>query len=205
MNPSTEPRPSIVHGAFFRIPACLVVCLGLLFGMCRILGAEEPIFQRFNQEVARHRDLTNGLPAGPVQLIEIGPDGSPQVFVSNRWWRFTRDRWEWMFGVPESGADAFQFPDGNGAGVKVPVPGKDVRQLLRRGEIQYVVTSNEVVRVDASGSTPTGWASAPGTSQPQQLAVSPEGELWLASTSGLFHRTKSGWEPFQAPDRKSVV
>ncbi len=205
MNASSESRPSILPGTGFRFPERLLVCLGFLLGMVQVLGAEEPIPQRFNQEVARHRELTNGLPAGPVQLIEIGPDGSPQVFVSHRWWRFTRDRWEWMFGVPESGPDVFQFPDGNGAGVRVPIPGKEVRQLLRRGDIQYVVTSTEVLRVDASGATPTGWASAPGTSQPQQLAVSPEGELWLGSATGLFRRTAAGWEPFRAADSQGRI
>ena len=170
--------------------------LGSLMVAVSLAGAEKRIPQQFLQEMAHHHVRTNGLPPGPVQLVEVGPDSSPRAYVAGRWWRYGTDRWEWMFGVPEAPVGEFLFPDAGGGPLRLAVPASEVRQIVRRGDTNYVLTASSVWVVTANGATSLTVPQA----TLNQLALSSQGQLWLASSAGLHRWVGSSWEQVRASD-----
>lgn len=150
----------------------------------------EPIPQRFVQETAHRYSTNQGLPAGPVALIELASDGSPRCFAEGRWYVLSEQRWSPLEAVAPCAADEFRFLDDGGQAVRVGVPWKAVRQLLRDGPRQFLATEREILQVTGERSEPLPW---PITSQIHQLALAPDRALWVASSDGILVRTADGW------------
>lgn len=153
--------------------------------------AISPIPQKFRQEIARHHEPLPGAPSGPIQLIDIGNGGVVRVFTGGKWFKKADTRWEAEPGLDPTGADEFRMADSTGAGVTVKVPWASVRQVLRRGTVQWVVTESDPVEVRPG--RPARWMGWPSRMRIQQAAVAPDGRLWVASSGGVFEQRAEGW------------
>ncbi|HAB17065.1 MAG TPA: hypothetical protein DCE44_11515 [Verrucomicrobiales bacterium] len=163
-----------------------------------VLGATfTPVSQSFVQEIAHHFDRTNGLPAGPIQLIEVTTAGQPRAFTEGRWWKLADDVWSALPEVPASADSEFQFPGEDGRAQRATIPWRDVIQLIRFGATNYLVTAADPFQFSGGVLTTLNW---PSRYEVRQLAVSSSGELWLASAAGLHRRTDRGWEPVRIAD-----
>ena len=152
--------------------------------------------QQFQQEIAHHRELTNGLPVGPVQLLELEPNGNPSVFVNGTWFTRRQERWE-PLSTNDWKSDRFTVPEGVGVKI-VDLPARSVIQLLRFGSTNYVVTDRDLYAVVQGSVQSLQW---PSRYEVYQLAVAPDGILYLASAAGLHRRTlTSAWEPVRVAD-----
>jgi len=176
--------------------------VGLLSVLVPGAVAVTPIPQRFTQEIAHHHTRTNPLPAGGIQLVEVTPEGAPRILAGGRWWNFTGEQWAPLPGFPESGPGEFHFPDAAGRPVRVPLSGAEVKQIVRFGSTNYLVTAQDPYRQTAAGFTSLNW---PSRFAVNQLAVAPTGEPWLASAAGLHRLTERGWEPIRAADGNGRV
>jgi hypothetical protein len=169
-----------------------LLLVGFVLGLQKV-HALTPIPQKFRQEVARHHDAAPGLPAGPVQLVDVTGDGVVRVFAGGRWYRKGEARWEVETALDPAGSGEFRLLDGSGKVVTVKVPWSGVRQVLRRGAVQWVVTSADPVEIRV-GQEPK-WMGWPSRLLIHQAAVAPDGRLWVASSGGLFQQVEGGWRP----------
>ncbi len=137
-----------------------------------------PSPQKFSQEVALHRTLTNGLPPGVIQWVAIGEDRSPRIAAAGGWLRWDADRW---------------VATANDA----PTPTADVVQSLRVGRTNFVLTARELFVIANGAAKPLG---APSGAQLRQVAIAPDGAPHLASSAGLHRLGEKGWEPLRVAD-----
>jgi hypothetical protein len=79
----------------------------------------------------------------------------------------------------------------------VPLPWRDVRQILRTDDITYLATPADPFIVANGKLSSLNW---PSRFRVQQIAVSAEGGLFLASDAGLFERTPNGWQQMEILD-----
>ena len=86
-----------------------------------------PIAQRFIQEIARHRDVTNGLPSGPVTLVETADGGRVRVFAAGRWQERTGTEWRERSDLTAADDGPFRFDDGRGGGHRLDETEHEVR------------------------------------------------------------------------------
>ena len=126
----------------------LVRLFSILVALSCVTAAADaiPAPQSFRQEMAHHREWTNGLPEGPVQFVEIAPDGTPWVFSSGTWFNYRHERWE-RLGETTKKSDRFVLPDLGGHPLELNVPAQDVIQLLRNGATNYVATKRDLLVV----------------------------------------------------------
>jgi hypothetical protein len=158
-----------------------LVCLA--FSACLFLAASE-FPQTFDQEVSRHfKELQ------PVQLIDVNRD-VVRVFQEG-WKEFTGDGW-----VAASGNSA-SFLDALGNPVFLSGPLEGVKQLLRSGRTNYLITAAGIFEVAPGRTNPI---IAPEGQDVNQAALSPEGKLMLASSGGLFERHSNGWRKISVND-----
>lgn len=170
-------------------------------GLSTILGvflvaAVTPIPQAFIQEIPQHASSIHRL-TGTIQLVEVLSDGTVQVYSGGMWWRREKERWDKLASIPVGTEERFHFPDLAGRALQIPVPAREVRQLFRFGTTNYLITARQLITV-----SPAGLRSIeiPESGQARQLAVSPQGELWLASTVGLHRWTGVAWEASRVTD-----
>lgn len=133
--------------------------------------------QEFRQEIARHRELTNGLP-GKVKLVMV-VDGKARALVGGQWLGHVGEGWKEVPGV--------NLPDGYDEAI----------QMLAMGKTYHVATARDVFSVVDGVVTSLGW---PSRIRVNQLAVGPDGVVYLASAAGLHRRADRGWEPLRVAD-----
>lgn len=161
-------------------------------------AAVTPIPQRFQQEVARHRTLTNGLPTVPIQIVDIGPAETVRSFAGGHWFVLRSGSWSPDPDFDPAAAEEFRFPGSDGKPRTVKTPWKAVRQLIRRGARMWVITATEAIEVEFDKAP--RWLGWPSRWTIQQAAVHPLGRLWIASNAGLFEQDERNWKPVPVLD-----
>jgi hypothetical protein len=165
------------------------------FCLCSGVAAADvlPAKQIFQQERARHFSEADGFPGGPVQLLDVMLDGRVRAFAGV-WHEFTGEKWKAALGRQ---TDDFEFSDAEGKPVLVKARRGEVKQLLRFGATNFLATTKEVYSV-AGGRTQL--LALPEGQKVNQLAVSRDGKLFLASSGGLFEREADGWRQVRIAD-----
>src|SRR5262249_46466972 len=150
----------------------------------------------FRQEVAHRFTGADGLPTSAVQLIECAPDGVTRAFISGDCYQFRDGHWEVALRSPSE--QNFVFPNSKGDRIEVPVPWRDVRQLLRYGATNFLTTTTNVFAVVDGKLSSLQW---PGKFLPiNQIALAPDGVLHVASGGGLFRQSARGWDAVEVGD-----
>ena len=72
----------------------------------------------------------------------------------------------------------------------VPAPWRSVRQLICGAGTNYLATADDAFLVVDGKLSSLAW---PGRSAVNQIALAPDGALWLASNAGLFRRAGKDW------------
>ncbi len=156
-----------------------------------------PIPDRFNQEFAHRFTLADGLPTLDIQLIDLVPGHPPRVLAAGHWLELRASRWEVLSQFDHPASDQFVLADSQGKAIAVAVPGKEVRQILRRGGQLYLVTADEPFRVTNGRAESLGWDRR---NQIRQVAIAPDGSLVVASSNGLFQQSDGLWSILDARD-----
>ncbi|MFM7100943.1 MAG: hypothetical protein ACKO3N_07205, partial [Verrucomicrobiota bacterium] len=171
----------------------LAVLAGSLGWSMLHAAAWQPIPQAFKQEVARHRESTNGIPGGPVQLMDVPAPGQVVAFVGGRWYAAdpAGERWTVNPAWDPAAPGEFRVPPPSGRARSVAVPWAEVRKVLRGGIRAWVASADRLTEVSPD-SEPRPVALPPGAGI-RQVALSPAGRLWIAASSGLWEQTESGW------------
>lgn len=157
-----------------------------------VLAAEfTPGPQAFRQEVVGRFTTAQGLAADDVQLLDFGPDGKPRAFAGGKWSELRDAKWSELPALTPKSEREFVFADGDGSPVTVALPWASVQQLVRAGAATWLVTAADPFLVREGRMASQGW---PSQWRVNQLAVAPDGEVWLASSGGLFRRGVEGWE-----------
>jgi hypothetical protein len=174
---------------------------GAAFGLtlCASLAADfTPAAQQFQQEVAQHFAERDGAPTGPVQLVDCAPSGTNRVFAAGQWYEFGNGRWNLNAGLRPQNDSRFVFAGRQGQPLEAPIPWREVRQILRAGATNWVVSSHLCVTVREGGD---------GVSLPWperlligQIAISPRGVLHAASSDGLLAFDGTQWQPVEVRD-----
>jgi hypothetical protein len=197
----TQPRstPRLWKRCLFRkgVPVRWSPAL-LLWLLCSRADCAEfkPAEQRFRQQVSVRFSEEQGLPRGPVQLIQIGKGGRVLVFTGGRWYALAGQRWELAISV-KARDDEFAFIDESRGTAVVRVPGREVRQIIRNGLTTFVTTRGAIFQVK-DGKTTT--ISGPNGRSINQLAYDSSEGLLVASSDGLFYWNGSEWERRSALD-----
>ncbi len=175
-------------------PTLLLICASV------VKAADfSPGPQHFRQEIARTFTLKDGLPAEQIQLIDCGADGVCRVIAGGRWFEFRQERWQAEANVVPPADQHFVVPGANGQRIDVPVPRGEVRQLLRRAATSYVASGSGLWAVASGKSTSLNW---PAALKLNQAALSPEGDLIVASSGGLMQYKAKRWESIVITDNE---
>jgi hypothetical protein len=166
---------------------------------CAGLGADfTPAGQQFQQEAAQHFTARDGAPTGPVQLVECSPSGTNRVFAAGQWDEYQSGHWNLNAELRQRDDSRFVFAGQRGQLLEAAVPWSEVRQILRAGTTNWVVTSHRCLAVLESGE---------GVSLPwperlliRQIAISPRGVLHAASSEGLLAFNGNSWQPMEILD-----
>ena len=173
-----------------RLPCRSLLTLGLLTVALHAAGFT-PAPQQFRQEIAQRFTTAEGLPANDVQLVDLAAEGTPRAFAGGRWSELREGKWQELPALtPKSGRE-FVFVDAGGAPVTVPLPWAGVKQVVHAGADTWLVTAADPFLVRGGQMTSQGW---PSKWRVHQLAVGPDGSVFLASSGGLFRRVAAGWE-----------
>src|SRR5262249_17459562 len=81
----------------------------------------------------------------------------------------------------------FIFPDLNGQPVEANVPWKSIRQVIRWGTTNFLVTGDNLFAIVNRKPLSLGW-----TGRVNQVAISPIGVPYIAATGGLFQQRQQG-------------
>jgi hypothetical protein len=164
-------------------------------------GDNIPASQKFRQEVAIRFSSQEGLPPGAVQLVQSGHKEQATAFVGGHWYALSNGRWKVQPEVKPVTEGEFVFYDGTGQQVRVGIPWREVRQIVSAGQATYVVTVGSIVRVGKTQVEPLRWSAKSSRGRSiNQLAVSSGGELYVASSDGLFHWANEDWERLEILD-----
>jgi len=174
--------------------------LALALGLTSLVAhaAVTPIPQRFKQEVALHRSITNGLPTGPIQLVDSGPADTVRALINGHWYARRNGSWsaDPSFDPPSDAEFAFAGSDGKPRTVKTPWAG--VRQFIRRGSKIWIITANAPIEV--AFDQPPRWLGWPAKWTIHNAAVNSLGRLWIASNAGLHEQDERNWIPVPIVD-----
>jgi hypothetical protein len=167
--------------------------------LCASLAADfTPAAQQFQQEVAQHFTERDGAPTGPVQLVECTPSGTDRVFAAGQWHEFRNGRWSLNAGLKPQNDSRFVFADQQGQPLEATIPWREVRQILRAGATNWVVSPHLCLAVREGGdSVSLTW---PERLLVRQMARSPRGVLHAASSDGLLAFNGTRWQPVEVRD-----
>ena len=140
---------------------------------------------------------SDGLPPQSVQLIECLKDGVVRAFATGRWYALHEGGWSAESALAASDERQFSFADASGRRIDVPIPWREVRQLLRFGATNFV-SGVEPWQVIQDKPILLRWERSMG--QVNQIAISPDGQLHVASSGGLFRQSAGGWERIEIVD-----
>jgi hypothetical protein len=157
-----------------------------------------PAAQQFQQEVAQHFTERDGAPTGPVQLIECAPNGVNRVFATGQWYEFRDGHWNLNTALKQQDENRFVFAGQQGQPLEAKIPWHEVRQILRDGDTNWVVSPHLILMMrgtDATVSLP--W---PERVLMRQVALSPGGILHAASSDGLVFWNGRAWQPVEVLD-----
>jgi hypothetical protein len=158
-----------------------------------------PAPQHFHQETATRFTAGDGLPAGPVQLIDIDPNGTVRAFAVGEWFERRNGRWTKDTSLSSGSAAEFVLP-GSKEATHLPIPWADVRQIVRQGTTTFLATPADPLVVSDGKLSTLLW---PSRYRVNQIALAQDGRLWLASSAGLFRQADQrdqGWEPVRPLD-----
>ena len=177
-------------------PAYLTLTSSCLIGWTA-LAAGWPAPQAFEQEVAAQFHAADGLPDGAIQLIDVEWGGAVRAFGGGRWSEWRVNAWQPLPEWNSSTADSFTLAGPGGDPVLISVPWAEVRQILRAGDRVWLATAADPYEVVNGKAESLGW---PSRYRVHQIAASPEGSLWVASSAGLFQQVDNGWAPVRIHD-----
>ncbi|MBL9134939.1 MAG: hypothetical protein JNK85_03680 [Verrucomicrobiales bacterium] len=151
----------------------------------------------FPQEVTRRVKLPDAEAATRSQLIDVSDAKAPRVFAGGRWWRIQDGKGEEIPALKPASAEEFTFPGTDGRPIRVPVPWGEVRQWIPGPAVHWIATRKDPWRVVDGRAETVGW---PSRWEVRQVAVAPDGTLWVASSGGLFRQVAGGWQPVDVKD-----
>jgi hypothetical protein len=156
-----------------------------------------PAPQHFRQEMARRFSDKDGLPQGPVQLIECSSTGSKRAFISGRWYEFLEGQWRVQANLTPANSDGFAFEDGFGREVRVGIPWREIRQVIHQGKFSFLATATKLFRVEDGKVVALAW---PQGRTVNQMGLDPAGVLHVASAEGLFRQERDHWQRIEIQD-----
>jgi hypothetical protein len=178
---------SLLGGAVF----CLTVCAS-------VAADFTPAAQQFQQEVADHFTDRDGAPTGPVQLVDCAPGGAIRVFAAGQWYEFGAGHWSLNAALRQQNESRFLFAGQQGQPLEAAIPWREVRQILRAGTTNWVVSSHLCFSVrEGDDSVLLPW---PEHMVIRQMALSPRGILHAASSDGLVAWNGSAWQAVAVRD-----
>ncbi|HTH49388.1 MAG TPA: hypothetical protein VMB21_17860 [Candidatus Limnocylindria bacterium] len=166
----------------------------LLLPLCALtLRAAEsaPAPQQFLQEVTRRYGTAQGLPANDVQLLDLAADGTPRAFAGGKWSELRDGKWSELAALAPKSEREFVFADVSSVPVTAALPWASVKQIVRAGAATWLVTAVEPLLVREGKPVAQDWS---GKGRVNQLAMGPDGAVWVASGAGLFRLGPKGWE-----------
>ena len=173
-----------------------VLCL--LAAVLGRAGEFTPAPQAFRQEVASRFGEADGLPRGPVQLLDLAPGGPVRALAQGRWFEFNTGRWQEDAALTQKDDRAFRFAGPEGRPLSAPIPWREVRQVLREGASNLVASASQCFSVLPDGRTISlNWRAGESLNQ---VAFSPDGVLHAATSGGLYALSPTGWERFVVHD-----
>ncbi|HLH52056.1 MAG TPA: hypothetical protein VKY92_00350 [Verrucomicrobiae bacterium] len=170
-----------------------------VFGVTACSWAVEvkPAAQHFQQEVASHYGANEGLPAGSIQLVTCPQGQTPFVFASGKWFHFVGGRWALQTQIANPNDQVFLFPGETAVQQRIPVPWREVIQVLYGKKSVFVATHSSVTRLADGKSSRLAWLPE---RRVNQVAIDGTGLLWIASSAGLFRQIGEAWEKVDAID-----
>ena len=153
----------------------------------------QPAAQQFRQEVAHRYALPK-----PAQLVECASGGANRAFVAGEWLELRGDQWLVNAALNQRQADRFVFASLASVPIEAPVPWREIKQLVRAGKTNWLLTAAACLRVSESGQSFSQPFAAGVTAQ--QMAISPLGVVHIASSGGLLMLTDKGWQPMEILD-----
>jgi hypothetical protein len=174
----------------------------LLSAVAGLAVDQSPAAQSFRQEIALKFDTQEPSVPSQPQLIELGNDASPRAFGNGTWVQFREAKWQPLPELAAPSAEQFTFVGANRQSVTVDIPWNKVRQIVRHQTQVWLITAEDPYEVVEGKARTMGW---PSKYQVRQAAASPEGQLWLATSAGLFQQTPQGWRPAQVTDGRGCV
>jgi len=180
---------------FFLVDLLVCALLFTIADPVAIAAGFTPAPQKFRQEVAVFADGEE-LARQPVQLIETSGDGVVRAFSAGRWHEFRDGHWRVNESISPRTDGQFAFANSAGQREEAPVPWREVKQLLRFGTTNFISAAellavNQGRRIDLP--------SAQGA-RVNQIAISPDGILHVASSAGLHRLSGDRWERVEMID-----
>src|SRR4051812_40141556 len=155
----------------------------IFFSDGRVRAAQfVPAPQRFRQEIATSFVSREGLPEGEIQLIEIGPQGTPRAFTGGRWFECGDDHWRERKEFAAGQDRQIVVPDASDSPLMLSIPWRDVLQVLRWKDTLWIATADAPFLVTNGTARALGW---PSKYRVNQIAADDAGTIWVASSAGL--------------------
>jgi hypothetical protein len=126
----------------------------------------------------------------PVQLIDLGADGAVRVFTEGEWIEWREGTWRVLSDWASTSAGEFVVAAADGRPVRVRLPWREVRQVVRQGDRLWVATEADPYLISGNEARSLGW---PSRNRVRQVVVDSDGVLWVASSGGLFRQVAGGW------------
>lgn len=177
-----------------------VVSLSLLLPVCAGEGGvARTAPQAFRQEMARSYGPTEGLPQA-VQLLDVDAQGTVRVFAGGSWYvqpKEGQDAWRLLSGWNAPSTESFVLGDAVGQKVQVELPWREVRQIVRGADRVWIVAADRLYTLIDNAARLVPVPSRPPL---HQVAVSPHGEVVLASGDGLWRQEGESWGAVEIAD-----
>lgn len=158
-------------------------------------GAEfQPAPQQFRQEVPQKflRDQ-------PVQLLDCcSAGGAKRALAAGEWLELQAGIWVTNKSLAQRQPERFVFAAAGGKPMEAALPWREIKQLVRAGQTNWLLTSQRCLAVGENGAIAP--VALPSGATANQLALSPRGILHLASSAGLFEGSAAGWQRLEILD-----